>query len=170
MTLVGENKTPLQTWPNVQDNIVIATLNSAPNLSVDGFARLLCKDGGRANKTHVSALRNALIQVYRTAAQNRLTARAAAAQIQSARQALSSFGKALEHLDNVDAPQQRGLRSAFGSPVDDLKGTDESNEFQLLCRQLRLDAIRLMLRLSQAIDAETAKPKATKSGERKKAA
>jgi hypothetical protein len=92
--LDGENKTPLQTWPNAQDNIVIATLNSAPNLSVDGFARLLCKDGGRANKTHVSALRNALIQVYQAAAQNRLTARPAASQIQSAQQALSSFGKA----------------------------------------------------------------------------
>ena len=88
MTLDGENKTPLQTWPNAQDNIVIATLNSAPNLSVDGFAHLLCKKGGRLNKTHVSALRNALIQVYQAAAQDRLTARPAAAQIQSAQQAL----------------------------------------------------------------------------------
>ena len=167
-TLDGEKKTSLQIWPNVQDNIVIATLNSAPSLSVDGFARLLCKNGGRANKTHVSALRNALIQLYRGAAQKRLTARAAARQIRSAQQALSSFVKALEHLNNVGPPRQRGLQSAFGSPVDDFKGTDESNEFHLLCRQLRLDAIPLMLRLSRAIDAETAKPKATKSGERKK--
>jgi len=167
-TLDGERKTPLQTWPNVQDSIVIATLSSAPSLSVDRFAGLLCKNGGRPNKPHVSALRNALIQVYRTAARNRLTARAAASQIGSARQALSSFVDALEHLDGVGPPRQRGLQSAFGSPVDDFKGTDESNEFHLLCRQLRLDAIPLMLTLSRAIDVETAKPKMAKTGERKK--
>ena len=121
-TLDDEDKTPLQTWPNVQDNIVIATLNSAPSLSIDRFAHLFCKNGGRPNKTHVGALRSALIQIYQGAAQKRLTAKTAASQIRSARQALSSFVTARQHLDNVSPPRQRGLRSAFGSPVDDLKG------------------------------------------------
>ncbi len=64
--------------------------------------------------------------------------------------------------------RQRGLQAAFGSPPDDPKGTDESNEFHLTCWQIRLDAIPIMLRMWQAIERETAKPTSTTAGERKK--
>jgi hypothetical protein len=64
--------------------------------------------------------------------------------------------------------RQRGLQSAFGSPLDDSKGIDESSEFLSSCQQIRLDAILIMLRLWQAIESETAKPKTAIAGERKK--
>ena len=158
----------LPTLPNAHDNLVVQELSTASlaGLPVDQFGRLLCSDGELFEDKHIIALRLALIGVYFRTANARLNSRATNAQIKSARSALSSLTKAIKHLDDVGPPRQRGLQAIFGSPLDDPKGIDESNEFHSKCLQLKLDVVPVAMRLEQTIRGEHQKSKS--AGERKK--
>ena len=161
-------KAPYFCCANSQDSLVLETLATArlSTLPVDKFAYLLCNGDPSDDGQQIPRLRYALIRVYLGAGQARWHARGTAAQTEFAHRALASFSKALENLDKMAPRRQRGLQSAFGSPLDDQKGIDESNEFHSACCQIRQDVIPIMLRLWQAIENETAKPKT--AGERKK--
>lgn len=165
---LGNRKFILQSYPNLQDHFVIERLIAAPisNLPVDECARVFCKNGKPLEESHIVALRCALIRIYLETATKRLNAKAKSSQVDSARFALSSFMTTLEHLDNVSPPRLRRLQWLFGTPTDDPSGLHEASEFHLECRQIRLEAIPVMLRLCRAIESETSKP--AQAGERKK--
>jgi hypothetical protein len=160
----------LPSLPNAQDNLAVHRFSSASigSLSVDHFGQLLCKPGETFGDKHIVALRLALIQVYFRAAYVRLYARATKNQIKSARAALASLTNAIKQLDDVSPPRLRGLQGMLDRPLDDAKGLSESNEFHAKCLQIKLDIAAIPMRLEQAIEIETGKPKAAKSGERKK--
>jgi len=145
---------------NHQDWIVVENLARTPlsSLPVDEFAYVLCKDGEQANDDTVRALRLGLIRVFDRAATHRLNARVAKARLNSSRRALALLTKALTCLDDVRPPIQRGLQSAFGSPVDDVKGLNELKPLDALCRQIRLAMVPYVLDLDQAIKSEDSKP------------
>ena len=144
---------------NHQDWIVLQKLESAPLLSlrVDEFAHFLCKDGEQPNDDTVPALRLGLITVFDSAATHRLNARVAKAQLNRSRKALSLLTKGLKRLDDVCPPMQRGLQSAFGSPVDDIKGLHELKPLAARCRQIRLAIAPHLLDLDRAIQLEDSK-------------
>jgi hypothetical protein len=154
----------------MQDDFVVQALSTAKigDLPVDQFGRWLCKAGASPRKSHVVALRLALIRVYFTAANVRLYARATQAQLKLAQAALTSLLNATEQLGEVRPLRQRGLQALFGSPMDDPKGLDELNDFGSRCSKIKMDIVPTMMDLSRTIEVETAKPKASTAGERKK--
>jgi hypothetical protein len=156
--------------PNVCDSFVIQKLAEAPptTLPVDKYAHLLCQDGALPTNEDISALRKSLIQTYLNAGMIRWRMRANKAQIACASKALNSLTSAIENLDNVRPLAQRGLRSAFGSPVDDIKGESELNSFSSECQEIRLAIVPHMLRLWRSLDTVDSKSKPPKAGERKK--
>jgi hypothetical protein len=160
----------LPSLPNAQDNFAVQRFSSAGigSLPVDRFGQLLCKPGETFGDKHIVALRLALIQVYFRAAHVRQYARATKNQIKSAHAALASLTNAIKQLDDVSPPRLRGLQGMLDRPLDDSKGLSESNEFHAKCWQIKLDIPAIAVKLKQAIEIETLKPKVAKSGERKK--
>jgi hypothetical protein len=160
----------LPSLPNTLDNLAVHQFSSASigSLPVDHFGQLLCKPGETFGDKHIVGLRLSLIKVYFQAAYVRRYARATRNQIRSARAALASLTNAIEQLEDVSPPRLRGLQGMLGSPLDDAKGLSESNEFHAKCWQIKLDIPAIAMRLERAIEIETRKPKAAKSGERKK--
>src|SRR5262245_26182475 len=70
-------------------------------------------------------------------------------------------------LDQVSPVGQRGLHLAVaGSPMDDISGERELNEFASTCRKIRIEVAPHALALREAIRTEKARQ--TKSGERQK--
>jgi hypothetical protein len=98
----------------------------------------------------------------------RLNARASQGQLKSAQAGLTSLTNAINQLDQVRPPRQRGLHAVFGSPVDDPKGLDELNDFGSKCLQVGMDIVPVMMVLSRAIENEKTKYKPGTAGERKK--
>jgi hypothetical protein len=165
---VSENKKFLSEWPNAIDKMVVEKLCTTPLLAlpVDEFANLLCENEEVAGEQHILKLRYVLLRIYIDAAQGRLTAKASSQQISSTKKAVALLIKAIEHLDKVAPPSQRGLRGAFGPPADDVKGSEESNELRLLCWQIKLDIVDKIMGLQGAVERENQKP--ARVGERKK--
>jgi hypothetical protein len=64
--------------------------------------------------------------------------------------------------------RQRGIAGLLGSPVDDIKGLDELNQFASKCWKIQLDLVPIAQALDKLITAEIAKPKLGGSGERRK--
>jgi hypothetical protein len=160
----------LPTLPNMQDNLVTQKLatESIGSLPLDHFGQLLCKDNAPLGENHILDLRLALIRVYFAAANVRLNARASQGQLKSAQAGLTSLTNAINQLDQVRPPRQRGLHAVFGSPVDDPKGLDELNDFGSKCLQVGMDIVPVMMVLSRAIENEKTKYKPGTAGERKK--
>ena len=156
--------------PNEHDNAVIRRLSTASlgSLPVDQFSRLLRKDGRGDDRQTIATLRHALIQVYVSAANTRHRTRAAQGQIDLAKRALASVKAALRALGEVRPKRQRGVSGLFGSPLDDIKGTEELNEFGSSCWQLQFDLVPIAQALDHLITAEIKKPRSSKRGERKK--
>ena len=168
-TIPGPNlRLPL--LPNEHDNAVIRRLSTASlgSLPVDQFSRLLRKDGRGDDRQTIATLRHALIQVYVSAANTRHRTRAAQGQIDLAKRALASVKAALRALGEVRPKRQRGVSGLFGSPLDDIKGTEELNEFGSSCWQLQFDLVPIAQALDHLITAEIKKPRSSKRGERKK--
>jgi hypothetical protein len=155
---------------NEHDNAVIRRLSTASlgSLPVDQFSRLLRKDGRGDDRQTIATLRHALIQVYVSAANTRHRTRAAQGQIDLGKRALASVKAALRELGEVRPKRQRGLIGSFGSPLDDIKGTEELNEFGSSCWQLQFDLESIAKALDHLIAAEMKKPRSSKRGERKK--
>ena len=116
----------------------------------------------------ITTLRRALIQVYVSAANTRHRARAAQWQIDLAQQALASVKTAVTELGEVRPKRQRGVIGSFGSPLDDIKGTEELNEFGSSCWQLQFDLVPIAQALDHLITAEITRPRSSERGERKK--
>jgi hypothetical protein len=135
---------------------------------VDQFSRSLRKDGRGDDRQTIATLRRALIQVYVSAANTRHRTRAAQGQIDLAKRALASVKAALRGLGEVRPKRQRGVIGSFGSPLDDIKGTEELNEFGSSCWQLQFDLEPIAKALDHLITAEIKKPRSRKRGERKK--
>jgi hypothetical protein len=75
--------------------------------------------------------------------------------------------RAVTKLDQVSPVEQRGLQLAVaGSPMDDIIGERELNEFASACRIIRMEVAPHALALLEAIKTEKARQ--TKSGERQK--
>ena len=168
-TIPGPNlRLPL--LPNEHDNAVIRRLSTASlgSLTVDQFSRLLRKDGRGDDRQTIATLRRMLIRVYVLAADTRRRARAAQGQIDLAKRALASVKAALRGLGEVRPKRQRGVIGSFGSPLDDIKGTEELNEFGSSCWQLQFDLEPIAKALDHLITAEIKKPRSSKRGERKK--
>jgi hypothetical protein len=168
--MIAGRRVSFPTLPNEQDNGVIRKLLTAGlgDLHVDQFGRLLHQDGRSNDRRNMLLLRVALIQVYLDAAHARQYARAAENDIASARAALGSLTAAITRLGEVRPKRQRGVAGLFGSPLDDVKGLDELNEFGSRCWQIQLDLVPFAEKLDDLITTETAKSKASKAGERKK--
>jgi hypothetical protein len=113
-------------------------------------------------------LRRMLIRVYVLAADTRRRARAAQGQIDLAKRALASLKAALRALGEVRPKRQRGVIGSFGSPLDDIKGTEELNEFGSSCWQLQFDLESIAKALDHLIAAEIKKPRSSKRGGTKK--
>jgi hypothetical protein len=156
--------------PNEHDNAVIRRLSTASlgSLTVDQFSHLLRKDGRGDDRQTIATLRRMLIRVYFLAADARHRARAAQWQIDLAQRALASVKAALTGLGEVRPKRQRGFIGLFGSPLDDIKGAEELNEFGSNCWQLQLDLMPIARALDHLITAETMKPRSSERGERKK--
>jgi hypothetical protein len=156
--------------PNEHDNAVIRRLSTASlgSLPVDQFSRLLRKDGRGDDRQTIATLRSMLIRVYFLAADTRHRARAAQWQIDLAQRALASVKTAVTGLGEVRPKRQRGVSGSFGSPLDDIKGADELNEFVSSCWQLQLDLVPIAQALDHLITAEITKPRSSGRGERKK--
>jgi hypothetical protein len=156
--------------PNEQDNAVIRRLSTASlgSLPVDQFSRLLRKDGRGDDRQTIATLRRMLIRVYFSAAETRHRARAAQWQIDLAQRALASVNTAVTGLGEVRPKRQRGVSGLFGSPLDDIKGADELNEFGSSCWQLQFDLVPIAQALEHLIEAEITKPRSSERGERKK--
>jgi hypothetical protein len=153
---------------NAQDNLVVQKLARTKfgDLPIDRFAELIRKEKGVDAQVAIVALRQGLIQVYQEAANLRRSAKASLPQIRSAQAAARSLSAAVERLDHVKPPRQRGLRAIFGSPLNDHKGFDELNTFAATCWQLKLDLAKVGSELERAISVEEKKP--SRAGERKK--
>jgi hypothetical protein len=159
----------LPSLPNMQDNLVVHELSTAKigALPVDRFGSLLCADGRSPGESHTKELRLALIQVYFAAADARRSAKASKDQLNKAKAALATLTRAIDQLDQTRPRKQRGFQGAFGSPMDDFKGLDESNDFGARCSKIQMDIVSVMMDLSGAIETEK-KFKLTTAGERKK--
>jgi hypothetical protein len=147
--------------PNAHDQLAIDKLRSAPfgQLAID---RLVGND-----LQMVSQLREAMVEVYRNAAQVRQMRKATKDQIKKARSALSSLTSAIKHLERVSTDGRDGLRMLLeGSPLDDERGEREINGFAARCWKIRLDVAPSALELQSVIEAESEKSSAT--GERRK--
>jgi len=72
-------------------------------------------------------------------------------------------------LGEVRPKRQRGVSGLFGSPLDDIKGADELNEFGSSCWQLQFDLVPIAQALDHLITAEITKPRSSKRGRTKKA-
>jgi hypothetical protein len=168
--MIAGRRVTFPTLPNEHDNGVIRKLSTAGlgDLHVDQFGRLLDQNGRSNDRRNILLLRIALIQVYLDAAHARQHARAAENDIASARAALGSLTAAITRLGEVRPQRQRGVAGLFGSPLDDVKGLDELNEFGSRCWQIQLDLVPLTEKLNHVITAETAKSKTGKGGERRK--
>src|SRR5262249_53089082 len=156
--------------PNEQDDAVIDRLSSASfgDLPVDQFSRFLREDGHCDDDQSIATLRRALIQEYVDAARARHGARAAESQIEVAHAALTSLKTAVIRLGEVRSIRQRGIGGLLGRPLDDIKGLDELNEFGSKCWKIQLDLVPIAQALDELTTAETAKPKPSERGERKK--
>jgi hypothetical protein len=166
--MIAGRRTIVPSLPNAQDNVVVAKLSTAKigDLPVDQFCCLLRNDGKSDDEKHIINLRLALIRVYFKAADARRHAKATRDQIKSARMALASLTDAISKLDSVRPAGQRGLQAVFGSPLDDTKGLEEFNEFGSRCWQVQMKVAPIAQALSRLIEAEVAKPKPAKSGDR----
>src|SRR6476659_1471386 len=69
---------------------------------------------------------------------------------------------ALRGLGEVRPKRQRGVIGSFGSPLDDIKGTEELNEFGSSCWQLQFDLEPIAKALDHLITAEIKKPRSSK--------
>ena len=156
--------------PNEHDNAVIRRLSTASlgTLTIDQFSRFLRKDGRCDDRQTIATLRRILIRVYFVAADARHRARAAQWQIDLAQRALASVKAAVTGLGEVRPKRQRGVIGLFGSPLDDIKGADELNEFVSSCWQTQFDLVPIAQALDHLITAEITKSKSNKRGERKK--
>ena len=129
---------------NPQDAVVIEKLRTAPlsRLSVDRFAYVFCKDGGRVTDETIVRLRNQLINIYIDAARKRLEAKASRAWLKSSRKALALFEKGMKSLDDIRPRIYRqfvaALERAVGFSIDDPKG---EHEFEQLWRHVSSDSI-----------------------------
>jgi hypothetical protein len=153
--------------PNEQDNAVIRRLSTAGlgDLPVDQFSRFLGKGSRRDDPRSIVKLRFALIQVYFVAARARDRARAAQWQIELAQQAFASLKAAVTGLGEVRPKRQRGIAGLIAKPLDDIKGSDELNQFSSKCWKIQLDLVPIAQVLDDLITAETAKSKAGQRGE-----
>jgi hypothetical protein len=153
---------------NCQDIVVLEKLEkgSVSKLAVDAFAGFLCKENERPTDDTILRLRASLMGVYLEAARIRREGAAAKSQIERASRALNLFTKGLNLIDEIRPPKRRGLHAVFGSPVDDIKGLEESNDFGDECQRIRLEVTRSVLDLQRAIESQSLKP--TNLGERKK--
>jgi hypothetical protein len=101
------------------------------------------------------------------AAKTRYLSKAKKGQLKGASTALSQLTRAVTKLDQVSPVGERGLQlSVAGSPIDDLSGERELNEFASACRMIRMEVAPHVLALERAIKAE--KVRQTRSGERQK--
>jgi hypothetical protein len=152
---------------NRQDILVLEKLERGPvsKLAVDAFAGLLCKENERLTDDTTLRLRAGLMHVYLEAARIRREG-AVKSQIESASRALNLFTKGLNLIDEMRPPKRRGLYAVFGSPVDDIKGLEESNNLVDECQRIRLEIVRSVSDLQRAIESQSLKP--TNLGERKK--
>jgi hypothetical protein len=168
ISVVATQQPAIPLLSNAQDNLVVQKLASTKfgDLPIDRFAELIRKEDGADAQNPIIALRQRLIQVYQEAANLRQSAKASLTQIRSAQAAARSLSAAVECLDHVKPPRQRGLRAIFGSPLDDHKGFDELNIFAATCWQLKLDLAKVGSELERAISVEEKKP--SRAGERKK--
>jgi len=158
--LGGEWNSARLHYANLQDSFVVAQLSTAPflRLPVDQFAKLDIGDPEPPSDAEILAFRIVLIRIYAEAAIARFNAKSMKGQRASAAKALAHLTKAIQHLDNVAPPAQRGLRAIFGAPVNDSAGVEESNAFHQLCWQLKLDVVPILKRLWQALEGEQVKP------------
>jgi hypothetical protein len=156
--------------PNEQDNAVIDRLSTARfgDLPIDQFSRFLRKDGRCDDPRSLVQLRFALIQVYFAAGRARNRARAAQWQIDLAQTTLTLLKDAVIRLGEVRPRRQRGIAGLLGRLLDDIKGLDELNEFGSKCWKIQLDLVPIAQALDELTTAETAKPKPSERGERKK--
>jgi hypothetical protein len=158
---IGTGRSILPSQPNASDNLAIQKLYKLPvgELPVDRFAPDAPKP--------VQAFRHTLINVYMKAAQARYLGKPTKGQLTAANTAQSQLTRALTKLDQVSPVGQRGLQLAVaGSPMDDMSGERELNEFASTCRKIRIEVAPHALDLREAIRTEKARQ--TKSGERQK--
>ena len=158
---IGTGRSRMPSQPNANDNLAIQQLYKRPvgELLVDRFAPHASKP--------VPAFRLAQIEVYTKAAQARYLSKATKGQLKSASTALSQLTRAVAKLDQVSPGGQGGLQLAVaGSPVDDISGERELNEFASACRMIRMAVAPHALVLREAIKTEKARQ--IKSGERQK--
>lgn len=147
--------------PSAHDQLAVARLRSVRvgELAID---RLVGND-----PQMVSRLREAMVEVYRNAAQVRQTRKAAKVQIGEARSALSSLTSAIRQLERVSTDGRDGLRMLLeGPPLDDERGEREVNGFAARCWKIRLDVAPSALELQSVIEAES--EKSSETGERRK--
>jgi hypothetical protein len=129
--------------PNAHDQLAIDKLRSAPfgELAID---RLVGND----------LQMEAMVEVYRNAAQVRQMRKATKDQIKKARSALSSLTSAIKHLERVSTDGRDGLRMLLeGSPLDDERGEREINGFAARCWKIRLDVAPSALELQSIVEA-----------------
>jgi hypothetical protein len=146
---------------NTQDQLAIERLRSNPvgKLPVDLLVR--------NDPEMAPLLRDALVQVYFTAAQTRELRRATKQQLSKARSALAYLTQALKHLESAGSDGRGGLRMLLEGPLlDDAKGEREVNRFAATCRDIRLEIAPKALELESLIAAESRKPSIR--GERQK--
>jgi hypothetical protein len=158
---IGKGASILPSLPNANDNLVIGRLYRTPigESSLDLYAPDAFKS--------LAEFRLALIKVYIEAAEERRSSKATKGQLKSASTALSQLTRAVEKLDQVSPVGQRGLQLAVtGSPLDDITGELELNEFATVCRNTKMSIASYASALSEAIKTE--KTRQTRSGERQK--
>lgn len=146
---------------NANDQLAIERLRIAPTgeLAVDLFVR--------RDPEMVLQLREAMIAVYRQAAQMREMRKATRHQISKARGALASLESAVGYLESASTDGRDGLtRLLVGPPLDDEKGEREVNAFASACDSLKAAIVPLAMNLQSTIEAESKRSRTV--GERPK--
>jgi hypothetical protein len=147
--------------PNAHDQFTVAKLRSAP-IGELAINRLIQDDPQLTPK-----LREALIQVYFSAAQTRELRKATKRQINHGRSADKHLTQAMKHLEATRTEGRDGLSFLLeGPPLDDEKGERERNQFGASTQMMRVEIATIRQALESAINAEV--KKSTKSGERPK--
>ena len=146
---------------NASDQLAIERLRTVPTgeLAVDLFVR--------RDPEMVLQLREAMIAVYRQAAQMREMRKATKHQISKARRALASLASAVRYLESASTDGRDGLtRLLVGPTLDDEKGEREINAFASTCDSLKTAIVPHAMKLQSTIEAENKKSRTT--GERPK--